>query len=260
MASRFSSLSKSNTELLHKELRANYGSCSEIELDRLYHEFKSEHERLKVFLDLQRQDEDKRKDILNKLRVAQLEIKREERAAYSSMSTLQRLGSIFSTPKQLSVEHDDAKRKVSELHSQYMNLKNDRYSTEVAKRKKIYHVLKVLSELREEIKNKRVRSLANASIGKARSTSSSTKRKHISQTREVIACPYCECQFETVDMVLDHIYPIAKGGLDTRENTVLVCKQCNMRKSDKTLMVFCNQMRLDHSKVFDRLLKMGKGI
>jgi CRISPR/Cas system Type II protein with McrA/HNH and RuvC-like nuclease domain len=59
-------------------------------------------------------------------------------------------------------------------------------------------------------------------------------------------------------MVLDHIYPVAKGGLDTDENTVLVCNQCNTKKSDKTLMVFCTQMKFDYAKVGARLLKMGK--
>ena len=48
MANRFSSLTKTKTESLHKELRAKYEDCSEIELDELYQEFKSEYEQLKT--------------------------------------------------------------------------------------------------------------------------------------------------------------------------------------------------------------------
>ena len=260
MANRFSSLTKTKTESLHKELRAKYEDCSEIELDELYQEFKSEYEQLKTYSDLQKQDEDRAKDLLKKWRAAHLEIKREERAAYSRMGTLQQIGSIFSRPKHLSAEHEEAKKKADQLHSQHMNHQTNKYSEEVAKRKKIYHELKVISELRKQIKDKRVRSLANAKINKVRSTSSSTKRKHVSKSGNIIACPYCEQVHETVEMVLDHIYPVAKGGLDTDENTVLVCNQCNIKKSDKTLMVFCTQMKFDYAKVGARLMKMGKGV
>lgn len=260
MAKRFSSLTKSKTELLHRELRSKYEDFSEIELEKLYQKLKSEHESLKTYADLQKQDEDKNKELNNKRKVANLEVKREERAAYSRMSTLQQIGSIFSTPKQLSQAHEEAMRKENQLHALYMSHKTDKYKAELARRKKIYHELKVLSELRKQIKDKRVRSLANATIKKVRSTSSATKRKHVSKSGNVIPCPYCERTHETVEMVLDHIYPVAKGGLDTDENTVLVCKQCNTKKSDKTLMVFCTQMKFDYTKVGARLMKMGKGV
>ena len=111
MANRFSSLTKNKTESLHKELRAKYEDCSEIELDELYQEFKSEYEQLKTYSDLQKQDEDRAKDLQKKWRAAHLEIKREERAAYSRMGTLQQIGSIFSRPKHLSAAHEEAKKK-----------------------------------------------------------------------------------------------------------------------------------------------------
>ncbi len=231
-----------------------------MELEKIYQDFKAEYENLKTYAELQKADEDKGKELNTKWKAAQAEVKREERLAFSRMSTLQQIGSIFSAPKQLSVAHEDAKKKVSQLHSQYMSHKTDKYTVEIARRKKIYHELKVLSELRKQIKDKRVRSLANAKIKKVRSTSSATKRKHVSKSGDVIACPYCERTHETVEMVLDHIYPVAKGGLDTDENTVLVCKQCNTKKSDKTLGVFCTQMKFDYAKVGARLIKMGKGV
>jgi 5-methylcytosine-specific restriction endonuclease McrA len=151
-------------------------------------------------------------------------------------------------------------RKENQLHALFMSHKTDKYKEQIIRRKKIYHELKVLSELRKHIKDKRVRSLANATIKKVRSTSSATKRKHVSKSAAVISCPYCERTHITEEMVLDHIYPVAKGGLDTDENTVLVCKQCNTKKSDKTLGVFCMQMKFDYAKVGARLIKMGKGV
>jgi 5-methylcytosine-specific restriction endonuclease McrA len=176
------------------------------------------------------------------------------------MNKLQQITSIFSKPEYLSAAHEEAKKRLDQLNSQHVSHKINKYPEEIAKRKKIYHELQVLSEIRTKIRDKRVRSLANAKINKVRSTSSSTKRKHISKSEKIIACTYCERVHETVGMVMDHIYPIAKGGLDTPENTVLVCIQCNTKKSDKTLMVFCTQMKFDYLKVGERLLKMGKGV
>lgn len=37
----------------------------------------------------------------------------------------------------------------------------------------------------------------------------------------------------------DHIQPVKLGGLSTAENLILVCSACNIRKSDKTLLEFC---------------------
>ena len=231
-----------------------------MEIEEYYKEIKSEYDRLKFYTDRHKEEENRYKELRSQSRYAQAKVREEERGAISRMSTLRQIGSIFSMPKHLSVEHDLAKKRVEEIEKSLRNQKTDSYSNEIARRKKIYHELKVLSEIRKERNTERVRSLANAKMNKVRSTSSSLKRKHVSKSDSSNGCPYCAKVYQTSDLVLDHIYPVAKGGLDTEENTVLVCQKCNSKKSDKTLLIFCRLMKLSHTEVCERLLKMGKAV
>ena len=43
-------------------------------------------------------------------------------------------------------------------------------------------------------------------------------------------CHYCGGRFDPVDLTLDHIVPIARGGKSTKNNAVPSCKQCNSTK------------------------------
>lgn len=226
----------------------------------MYQTLKSEYDRLKSYLDLQKKDEDKDNESRKAWWTIKSKIKEEEHAAILKMNKLQQIKSIFSKPEYLSAAHEEAKNRLDQLNSQHISHKLNKYPEEIANRKKIYHELKVLSEIRTKIRDKRVRSLANAKINKVRSTSSSTKRKLVSKSPKIIACTYCERVHETASMVMDHIYPIAKGGLDMPENAVLVCVECNTKKSDKTVMVFCTQMKFDYLKVAEKLSKMGKDV
>lgn len=68
------------------------------------------------------------------------------------------------------------------------------------------------------------------------------KRKGISKrvrfavfARDGFACRYCGSTSEQVQLVVDHIHPVAKGGTDEPENLVTSCFQCNAGKSDKTI-------------------------
>jgi hypothetical protein len=67
-----------------------------------------------------------------------------------------------------------------------------------------------------------------------------TKRKSISKrvrfsvfSRDGFACRYCGATSETVQLVIDHIEPVSKGGSDEPENLVTACQPCNAGKSDK---------------------------
>jgi 5-methylcytosine-specific restriction endonuclease McrA len=62
----------------------------------------------------------------------------------------------------------------------------------------------------------------------------------------------------TNDMVLDHIYPVSEGGLDTLKNTVLVCAKCNTKKSNLTLRVFSKKFKLDFNLICEKLDLKGK--
>ena len=51
-------------------------------------------------------------------------------------------------------------------------------------------------------------------------------------------CPHNEDQdyFHPDFIDLDHIVPVSKGGSDELDNLQLLCRKCNGKKSDKTVM------------------------
>ena len=72
-------------------------------------------------------------------------------------------------------------------------------------------------------------------------------------------CAYCEGPLGA-DANLDHIYPVAKGGLSIVENLVWCCVACNSAKSDKGLMTFIQKRGIDVTQVLNRLSDMGKHV
>lgn len=48
--------------------------------------------------------------------------------------------------------------------------------------------------------------------------------------RDKNACGYCGAHATTID----HIFPKSRGGLDTWENLISACLECNQRKRDRT--------------------------
>lgn len=81
-------------------------------------------------------------------------------------------------------------------------------------------------------------------------------RNQVSKTEN---CPYCEGKLGKKPH-LDHIYPVSKGGLNSVENLVYCCANCNLTKSDKGLIQFIREQNLDYEGVCDRLLGAGKKI
>ena len=43
-------------------------------------------------------------------------------------------------------------------------------------------------------------------------------------------CHYCGGKFDSSDLTMDHIVPIARGGKSAKGNVVPSCKQCNTTK------------------------------
>ena len=70
-------------------------------------------------------------------------------------------------------------------------------------------------------------------------------------------CPYCSRGLGTQPHA-DHIYPVAKGGLSTIANMVLVCAECNNKKAEHTLRAFIQLYNLDREAVEARLAELGK--
>lgn len=53
------------------------------------------------------------------------------------------------------------------------------------------------------------------------------------------SCAYCDRSFgEKVVLEIDHIRPLAKGGLHTWSNLAPACRECNQSKSDHELVVW----------------------
>jgi uncharacterized protein YcgL (UPF0745 family) len=73
-------------------------------------------------------------------------------------------------------------------------------------------------------------------------------------------CPYCDLNNSINEAVADHIYPVNKGGLSMPENMVLICGDCNKKKSNLVLRVFCKKYSIDFNIVCERLEKQGKYI
>ena len=47
-------------------------------------------------------------------------------------------------------------------------------------------------------------------------------------------CFYCKKALNRREATLDHVIPVSKGGMDTKENTVMCCKTCNILKSNQS--------------------------
>lgn len=56
--------------------------------------------------------------------------------------------------------------------------------------------------------------------------------------RDEYTCQYCNTQFDSEDLTLDHVIPASRGGRKTWENIVTACTWCNNKKADKSLEQF----------------------
>ena len=52
------------------------------------------------------------------------------------------------------------------------------------------------------------------------------------------SCPYCNINKNKNQIHADHIHPISKGGMSVLENMVLICSECNQKKSDLPFVTF----------------------
>ena len=56
-------------------------------------------------------------------------------------------------------------------------------------------------------------------------------------------CYHCGKKFKSVDLSMDHLTPLARGGKTGKNNVVVSCKKCNKEKSFKTLVELRLQKR-----------------
>ena len=49
-------------------------------------------------------------------------------------------------------------------------------------------------------------------------------------------CYYCGSLTPAIDLTMDHIVPLSRGGKTTKGNVVPACKSCNSKKKNQLLM------------------------
>ena len=134
--------------------------------------------------------------------------------------------------------------------------------------KSIEKALYEIVSLKRKAKSKEDRAKIAAFNNKARSAASYVRASLLKEilNKKKWKCPYCH---ETYDIEnknyaklldADHIHPVHKGGLSTKQNMILVCKSCNSKKKTLTLRQFCKIRKLDYEKTCNVLEKMGKDV
>jgi 5-methylcytosine-specific restriction endonuclease McrA len=264
MVSLRSKLNAAETSSLHKNISKSYESYSESDLEAEYESLRKRYEALgnKVAQRKILNDEWERYRKLAKEAQRDARIAREE--ARRQMGALDFIAKAFSSSK----FHSHEEEKYDTLVKKYTSMANEvsrkiqliETSPESEERKRIYHQLQVLRRNIRQHKDQRIRALADVQMEKVRARTTKLKRAEAKKNGEQTECPYCERSIETSSMVLDHIYPVSEGGLDTAKNTVLICFRCNSKKSDKTLRMFSRAMGFDYEAICERLDRLGKKV
>ncbi len=67
-------------------------------------------------------------------------------------------------------------------------------------------------------------------------------------------CVYCSSE---ENLQKDHIIPKSKGGRDDSENSIVACRICNIKKSNKDIFEFCSMISLEMPRIVKgKILKM----
>ncbi len=87
-----------------------------------------------------------------------------------------------------------------------------------------------------ELKKSRARILAGASTGctgtvEGREPIPARTRYEVFE-RDGYTCQYCGAKAPDVELHIDHIVPVSKGGTNDMTNLVTACASCNLGKSD----------------------------
>ena len=53
--------------------------------------------------------------------------------------------------------------------------------------------------------------------------------------RDNFTCRYCGRQSDKVELVIDHLIPVSKGGTNDQENLITACVECNQGKADRII-------------------------
>lgn len=134
------------------------------------------------------------------------------------------------------------------------------YEAELQRRSKLQAAEQAQVRQREDaLKKVSAEAVAQARVLRAalqgRSREEARRIRH--QFKKSDICPYCGCPLGE-DCHLEHIYPVAKGGLSSTENMVFVCPTCNLQKGAQTLNQFIRSANLNRDEIERRLSALGK--
>ncbi|MEO6975353.1 MAG: HNH endonuclease signature motif containing protein [Gallionella sp.] len=105
----------------------------------------------------------------------------------------------------------------------------------------------------QEEKHQELKARATSNENETRRQAQKFRRDLHKQLSNLAGCPYCGGLLSDSNAHLDHIYPVAKGGLSTLKNLVFVCVRCNIAKTDSVLRKFIQQAGHNEQQVYDRL-------
>lgn len=106
---------------------------------------------------------------------------------------------------------------------------------------------------REQWNDRRRRKIANKADG-------SLTRKVLDKLWEdADKCPYCKDNFSNSPKSLDHLIPIALGGLHAIHNVVICCLKCNTRKSNKLFTEWLREIPMEYRDSVRLLYKQKHG-
>lgn len=158
--------------------------------------------------------------------------------------------------KTLEIEIKALENEITELESlkkpyneNYMKLVDTRF---------LENYIKTIKNTTTEVRKEERRARLNAYENRSRLGSQQLREQELNDLEIPYQCPYCENFSERNNLQLDHIFPISLGGLSMRQNVILVCSECNQRKSDKTLQRFARENYLNFEEICSRLETRGK--
>lgn len=64
-------------------------------------------------------------------------------------------------------------------------------------------------------------------------------------SRDNFACQFCMVKFPAEQLTVDHIIPLAQGGIDELTNYVTACRSCNEKKGCMSMKEFANFIKID---------------
>ena len=128
------------------------------------------------------------------------------------------------------------------------------------KENELNQLIKSYPRAKTLVKKKENSSIVAAHKNRVREAGSNVSQKLRKEKKYPYDCPYCNQEISKGYDHVDHIMPIAKGGMSVIENMILVCEGCNLEKSDQTLRNFCEIKSFDFDKIAKKLEKQGKWV